>query len=188
MDQSVFSGNHFRKPCAAGHAFFAKRRMRLTLPISALVCLAACSDNIIGPNTDVGLSVWAEVSPTSVSIRDSTAVLRIRVYVSNTSIVEIRVVSGGPPYRFTADPDRSQGLWGSYRIANDVDPLNAGPSVDWWGDSVYVFTARHTDYNERLVSLSDWKAGGWTLAPGRYRVRSWFNGREGKSATFDLTP
>jgi hypothetical protein len=162
--------------------------MRPTLLLSALVCLCSCSDSIIGPNTDVGLSVWAEVSPTSVSIRDSTTVLRMRVYVGNASYHEIQVVSGGPPYRFTGDPNRSQGLWGSLRIATDADPLNAGPNTDWWGDSVYVFAPRHAEYNETLVTLRDWRAGGWVVAPGRYTVRSWFNAREGKSAAFILTP
>jgi hypothetical protein len=122
--------------------------MRFAIRLVALAFLSACGDSIVGPNTDVGLAVWAEVSPSTASISDTAAALRIRVYVSNTSFKEIRVRSGGPPYGFTNDPARSQGLWGSTRIANDSDPLHAGPSVDWWGDSVYVFPPRYREYNE----------------------------------------
>ena len=161
--------------------------MRTGLLFVLLLCLA-CSDSMVGPNTDVGLSVWAEVSPTTASISDTAATLRIRVYVSNESFKEIRVVSGGPPYVFTPDPNSSKGLWGSMRIANDVDPLNAGPSVDWWGDTVYVFRPRYSEYNDDVITLKEWKVGGWPLLAGRYRIRSWFNGREGRSAAFLLTP
>ena len=162
--------------------------MRFAIRLVALAFLSACSDSIVGPNTDVGLAVWAEVSPSTASITDTAAALRIRVYVSNSSFKEIRVRSGGPPYGFTNDPARSQGLWGSTRIANDSDPLHAGPSVDWWGDSVYVFPPRYREYNERVWTLKEWRALGWPLVPGRYRVRSWFNAREGRSSDFMLTP
>jgi hypothetical protein len=53
--------------------------MRRILALSAIVCLCSCGDSIIGPNTDVGLSVWTEVSPTFLSIRDSTTVLHMKV-------------------------------------------------------------------------------------------------------------
>ena len=57
------------------------------------------SDNTLEPNTDVGLRVWADVSPRILNIRDTAATLIIRVYVENGSSHEITVVSGGPPYR-----------------------------------------------------------------------------------------
>jgi hypothetical protein len=66
--------------------------------------------------------------------------------------------------------------------------LNAGPNADYWGDSVYVFPPHHVEYAETVVSLRDWRAGGWSLAPGQLRVRSWFNGHEGSSAAFQLVP
>jgi hypothetical protein len=162
--------------------------MRFAIRSVALAFLGACSDSIVAPNTDIGLSVWAEVSPSTASVSDTAAALRIRLYVSNTSFKEIRVRSGGPPYGFTNDPAMSQGLWGSVRIASDSDALNAGPSVDWWGDSVYVFPPLDREYNERLWTLKEWRSLGWPLVPGRYRVRSWFNAREGRSADFVLTP
>ena len=115
------------------------------------------------------------------------AAIRIRVYVANPSNREIRV-SGGPPFSFTSDPAESKGIWGSFRIANSMSPLNAGPNTDWWGQPVYVFPPRRAEYNEAEIALREWAAGGWALAPGRYRVRAWFNGREGESADFTLTP
>jgi len=152
--------------------------------------LCSCSDSIIGPNTDVGLSVWTEVSPRILSIRDTTTVLHMRVIVGNKTNHEIRVVSGGPPYVFTFgnEPLPHSGLWGSLRIASETDPLNAGPSVDWWGDSVYVFPAHHVEYNEQAMTLHEWKAGRWSVEVGNYVVRGWFNGREGKSTEFYLVP
>ena len=108
--------------------------------------------------------------------------------MQNPSARSIRVVSGGPPYRFTTDPAASRGLWGSVRIANASSALNAGPNVDWWVDSVYVIAAHQTQYNEYAVTLRQWRAGGWALVPGAYRVRGWFNGREGASAALRLLP
>ena len=160
--------------------------MRLTLLLSATICLSSCGDSIIGPNTDVGLSVWAEVSPTFLSIRDTTTVLHMRVFVANKSDHEIRVVSGGPPYVFTfgSEPLPHSGLWGSLRIARGSDLFNAGPGVDWWGDSVYVFPAHYATYDERTLTLREWKALGFPVTVGNYLARSWFNGREGKSSPF----
>jgi hypothetical protein len=158
---------------------------RLWLVVASLT--AACSDGL-APNTDVGLRVWAEVIPASVSVRDSAAVLRIRVNVHNPSRRVIRVVSGGPPYVFTSDPAQSRGLWGSFRIACDSSPLNCGPNTDWWGDSAYVFAPRTTQYDETVITLRTWKEGGWALRPGPYRVRAWFNAREGESALLVMLP
>ena len=154
----------------------------------AVLGLLACGESPVAPNTDVGLHVWATVSPVAVDVRDSTAVLDLRVNVENLSSRPIRVVSGGPPYVFTGDPAKSRGLWGSIRIANDASLLNAGPNVDWWGDSVYVIGAHQVQYNEYAVTLQQWRAGGWAVAPGSYRVRGWFNGHEGRSATLTLLP
>jgi hypothetical protein len=170
--------------------FSQKIPMRFALLFSALVCLSSCGDGIIAPNTDVGLSVWTEVSPRVLSIGDTTTILHIRVFVGNKTDREIRVVSGGPPYRFTFgnEPLPHSGLWGSLRIARGADLLNAGPSVDWWGDSVYVFPAHYAEYNEQATTLRQWKARGWPVTVGGYVARGWFNGREGKSAPFFFVP
>jgi hypothetical protein len=164
--------------------------MRFALPLSAIIFLCSCGDSIIGPNTDVGLSVWTEVSPAFLSIRDTTTVLHMRVFVGNKTNHEIRVVSGGPPYVFTFgnEPLPHSGLWGSLRIARGADLLNAGPGVDWWGDSVYVFPAHYAEYNEQAMTLREWKVRGWPVTVGNYIARGWFNGREGKSAAFFFVP
>jgi hypothetical protein len=164
--------------------------VRYALLFPVLVLLCACGDSIIGPNTDVGLSVWAEVSPPIISIRDTATVLHMRVVVANKSDREIRVVSGGPPYVFTfgGEPIPHSGLWGSLRIGSASNPLNAGPGIDWWGDSVYVFAAHHGEANEQAITLHEWKARGWPLTVGNYVARAWFNGREGKSKPFYFVP
>ena len=164
--------------------------MRSAFLVSALVLLCSCGDSIIGPNTDVGLSVWTEVSPVILSIRDTTTVLHMRVFVGNKTDHEIRVVSGGPPYVFTfgSEPLPHSGLWGSLRIARDSNAFHAGPGTDWWGDSVYVFPAHYAEYNEQTITLREWKARGWPLEKGNYLARGWFNGREGKSAPFHFAP
>ena len=163
--------------------------MRSVFLLSALVFLSSCGDNIIGPNTDVELSVWTEVSPNLVKISDTTTVLHMRVFVGNTTHHEIRVVSGGPPYVFAfGEPVPHSGLWGSLRIARGSDSLHAGPGIDWWGDSVYVFPARKATYNETEITLRQWKARGWPIETGIYTARGWFNGREGKSSPFYIVP
>ncbi len=161
--------------------------MRFTFLGLTLLLVAACGDTL-APNTDVGLRVWADVQPSSVSISNPSASLRIRVYVANPTSHAIQVVSGGPPYVFTGDPSASRGLWGSFRIANNQSPLNAGPNTDWWGQPEYHFAPKSAVYDEKVITLRDWRAGGWDLSPGRFRVRSWFNGREGESDEFVLTP
>ena len=154
----------------------------------ALTGLVACADRLVAPNTDIGLRVWATVSPAMISIRDSTATVHLQVRVHNPSDRSIRVVSGGPPYRFTTDPANSRGLWGSIRIANRFSALNAGPNVDWWGDSVYVIAPHQVQLNEYAITLAEWRKRGWIPTPGALTVRSWFNGREGGSAALILVP
>lgn len=139
-------------------------------------------------NTPIGLRVWAQVIPTRLSIADSTATLRIRVYVQNAAGDSLRLMSGAPPFVFTLDPAKSRGLAESFRIASATDSLNAGPNTDYWGDSVYVFAPHEADYTETVIDWNDWRAGGWKLGPGVFRVRSYFNGREGSSASFTLVP
>ena len=164
--------------------------MRHRFWIATLLSLCACGAEIIAPNTDVGLSVWTEVSPGFVSVRDTTTVLHMRVFVANKTSHEIRVVSGGPPYVFTfgSEPLPHSGLWGSLRIARGTELFNAGPGVDWWGDSVYVFPANYATYDEQTMTLREWKARGYPVAVGKYLARGWFNGREGRSAPFFFVP
>ena len=143
----------------------------------------------MGPsNIELGLRVEASVTPRVVSLRDTTAVLHIRVSVSNSSEHDVIVVTGGPPYRITGDPTESQGLSQSFRIASSADPLNAGPSVDWWGSPADTIRARHRFVADEEVTLRQWREGGWAIQPGEYQVRGYYNGREGVAAPFTIVP
>lgn len=134
-------------------------------------------------NTDAGLRVWAELQPSRISLRDSNATIRVLVIAQNPGRDTIRL-PGGPPYVFVAgDPTRSRGLEHSYRIARDTNRFNAGPGVDYWGQPEYVFTPSAMKRSEGAVSIRVWRNGGWPLTVGSYRVRSYFNGQEGASAT-----
>ena len=165
--------------------------MRVIVGIAGCLALLTC-DSPVGPrqrvNTDLGLRVWTEVVPAQISMRDSTASLTVRVLAWNPAGHELRIRSGAPPYVFTADPVDSKGLEHSFRIANAASALNAGPGVDAWGDTVYVFAAFETQFMEHVVTIRSWRAGGWPLAPGTYWVRGYYNGREGASAAFRVVP
>jgi hypothetical protein len=159
---------------------------------SSIVLLGACAvvgcESLEPSNTDLQLRVEADISPRVVSLRDSAAVLHIRVTITNPSDHDIIVPTGGPPYRIATDPEESTGLGPSIRIASPTEPLNGGPSADWWGTPVDTILAGRGIYAPHEVSLAAWRAGGWELKPGRYRVRGYYNGREGVSAPFTVLP
>ena len=157
-------------------------KVRYVLPL-----LLGCT-SLEPSNTDLGLHVEAGVSPRVLSLSDSTAELEIVVMVTNPSDEDIIIVTGGPPYTITGDPEESRGLTQSFRISSLDQPLNAGPSVDAWGQPVDTIRARQGEYLKHVVKLSHWKHGWPSVAPGNYRVRSYYNGREGESAHFTLTP
>jgi hypothetical protein len=152
----------------------------------AVILLLGCS-GFEPSNTDLGLHVEARVSPRIVSLSDPAAQLRILVLVTNSTGRDIIVTTGGPPFSITSDPADSKGLTQSFRIATDDDPINAGPSVDAWGEPLDTIRAQHGEYLEHVILVSEWKAG-WTVEPGNFRVRSWYNGREGESAPFTVAP
>lgn len=157
----------------------------------ACTLLAACDSPtgpLARPNTDVGLAVWADVQPALVSIRDPSAAIRIRIFARNPSGDTLRIRSGGPPYVFTSDPTKSRGLEESFRIAKGTDSLHAGPSIDYWGNSEYVFAPRKTEHTEEIITLRSWRQERWPLSPGTYQVRSYYNGREGRPARFIVRP
>jgi hypothetical protein len=152
-----------------------------------VIVLAAACSGLEPSNTDLGLHVQARVSPRAVSLADTAASVRIIVLVTNPSERDIVIITGGPPYSITTDPADSRGLTQSFRIAHADGSPNAGPSVDAWGATVDTIRARRGEYMEHVVKLGEWRQG-WTVAPGDYRVRSYYNGREGSSAAFSVTP
>lgn len=144
-----------------------------------------CSDST-GPN-DSRLRIWAVVKPTVASISDTSVALTIQIHAFNPHFVTVRL-KGGPPYVFTSDPTKSQGLEEEFVIGNDANPSNAGPNTAYFGQHEYVFPPFYGEYTEEIITWKKWRAGGWPLVPGTYRVRSFYNGREGSSATFTLNP
>jgi hypothetical protein len=159
--------------------------MRIASALLAAMVLMSC-DGLEPSNTDLGLRVEASVSPRLVRISDTMAVLHIRVTVTNPADTDVIIATGGPPYRITRDPEESVGLGQSFRIASSADSLNGGPSADWWGSPVDTVRAGRGVYAAHDVSLKDWRAGGWPLQPGAYRVRAYYNGREGLPAEFRI--
>ena len=161
--------------------------MRRATVLLAAGVVAGC-DGLAPPNTDLELRVEATVSPLRIRLRDSAAALHIRVTVTNPTGEDIIVTTGGPPYRITTDPLESSGLGPSIRIASTTEPLNGGPSVDWWGSPVDTIRAGRGIYAEHDVTLEAWRRGGWVVESGEYRVRGYYNGREGVSAGFTVLP
>jgi len=157
----------------------------------AAATVLACV-HIIDPreaaNTDVGLQVWAQVSPLTLSITDTVSRLRIRVSAKNPGRDTIRVVNGGLPCSATLDPVIGQGLEHSMRIADGADDLNAGPHGDTCGTLLLIFPPRRSRSIDFYVTIKGWKAGGWPLVTQTYRVRSYFAGYEGYSTIFTLVP
>lgn len=152
---------------------------------------AACV-HIVDPreaaNTDVGLQVWAQVTPATLSIRDTVTRLRIRVNVKNPGRDTLRIDNGGLPCSATTDPVDGRGLQHSMRIGDDTDPLDAGPRGDVCGTLLLVFPPRRTRSVDFYVTIKGWRAGGWPVVTEEYRVRSYFAGYEGYSAVFTLIP
>ena len=140
---------------------------------------------IMQPNTESRLRVWVELHPAGISLRDSNATVRVRVIALNPGRDTIRL-PGGPPYVFVGDPAQSRALEHSYRISRDTNQFNAGPGVDSWGQHEYVFPPGALKRSENVLSMRVWRTGGWPLAVGTYRVRGYFNGQEGASATLTV--
>lgn len=150
------------------------------------IMLASC--NMEPSNIEFGLRVDGEVEPRQVRISDPAAALHIRVVVSNPTDDSIFVVTGAPPYSFTGDPAVSQGLSHAFRIASATNPLHGGPSGDWWGSQIDTVPPHWGSYAETTLTLTDWRELGYPLEPGEYRLRTYYNGREGEPVPFTLRP
>lgn len=139
-------------------------------------------------NTDIGLQVWAQVTPIELSVRDTVTRVRVRVVAKNPGRDTIIVNNGGPPCTTPIDPAEGRYLMHSMRIADDNSDLDAGPHGDQCGQSLLTFPPRRSRSVDFIVTVKNWQAGGWPLTPQRYRVRSYFAGYEGYSAVLTLQP
>jgi hypothetical protein len=114
-------------------------------------------------------------------------VLRLRVTVTNPSDQDIIVTTGGRPIGSPrilwklrtrcldtdCHYDRAPRRWAlGGLVGSPVDTIRAGGSI----------------YAEHDVTLEAWRGGGWVVDPGEYRVRGYYNGREGLSASFTVLP
>ncbi len=158
---------------------------------AVIAVLGACV-HLIDPrqaaNTDIGLQVWAQVTPTSFSVSDTVSRIRIRVSVKNPGQDTVRVDNGGPACDQRPDPVDGRGLLHSMRIGDDTRDLNAGPGADICGTTLLVFPPKRSRSWDFYVSIPQWKAAGYPVLTQEYRARSYFAGYEGYSALFKLTP
>jgi hypothetical protein len=157
----------------------------------ALTAATACVQ-LIDPksaaNTDIGLQVWAQVTPVEFSVQDTVSRIRIRISAKNPGTDTIRIENGGPACDQTTDPVDARGLLHSMRIADDARPLEAGPGGDVCGTSFLVFGPKRTRSWDFFVTIPAWRAAGYPVVAQEYRVRSYFAGYEGYSALFKLIP
>jgi hypothetical protein len=153
--------------------------------------LSACVrllDPRLASNTDVGLQVWAQVTPSSFSIQDTVSRIRIRISAKNPGQDTITVENGGPACDQQPDPVDGRGLLFSMRIADNATGNNAGPSADLCGTTILTFPPKKMRSVDFYVTIKSWQAAGIPAVAKEYRVRSYFAGYEGYSAIFKLVP
>lgn len=139
----------------------------------------------VEPNTETGLYVEAWVSPRTVSLSRASDAVAVRVRVTNTKDIPLSVAIGPGPCPILAHPATSHCYLYQIRFANSADSIGAGPAADALPSApVWTIPARTTFHHdfEPLV-MGPWR-GGWDVTPGRYRVRAYFNGSEGREAFF----
>lgn len=157
----------------------------LAAGVSACVHLI---DPRLAANTDIGLQVWAQVTPSEFSVSDTVSRIRIRINAKNPGQDTITVDNGGPACDMQLDPAAGRGLLQSMRIADDTHQLDAGPGADICGTTTLIFTPKRTRSWDFYVTMKQWKASGHPIVTQEYRVRSYYAGYEGYSALFKLTP
>jgi hypothetical protein len=172
----------------------AMKRPVRTWVVALLAVVAGVSAcvHLIDPrqaaNTDIGLQVWAQVTPTELSVSDTISRIRIRINAKNPGQDTILVDNGGPTCDVQPDPAAGRGLLQSMRIADDTHQLAAGPGGDICGTTTLKFTPKKTRSWDFYVGIKQWKSGGYQVVTKEYRVRSYFAGYEGYSALFKLVP
>ena len=91
---------------------------------------------------------------------------------------------GGPPFALGGPPAPGSGRGFSVRV-DDSTGAAAGPSVDTWGQPVFVFRGGETKAFEDSPLVNN---ASWPLAAGTYRVMGYFGGEAGPAAAFVVTP
>src|SRR5689334_17038106 len=104
--------------------------------VASLVACVHLIDPRTASNTDIGLQVFAQVTPTTLSVEDTVTRLRIRISAKNPGQDTIVVDNGGPTCDVRPDPVDGSGLLQSMRIADDTHQMGAGPGGDLCGNSI----------------------------------------------------
>lgn len=170
----------------------AARRLIRRWTVAGVGIAAAVSScvHLIDPrqaaNTDIGLQVWAQVTPTEFPMSDTVSRIRIRINAKNPGQDTILVDNGGPACDIQPDPSAGRGLLHSMRIADDTHQLAAGPGGDLCGTTILKFKPKQTRSWDFYVTMRQWTAAGYPIVTQEYRVRSYFAGYEGYSALFKL--
>ena len=138
-------------------------------------------------NTDIGLQVWAVVTPIEISLSDTVTSIRVRINAKNPGRDTITVNNGGPPCSITPDPAEGRYLMHSLRVASDANELDAGPRGDFCGATLLKFPPRRTRSVDFRFTMKTWR-NGWTVGAQQYRLRSYFAGYEGYSGVITVTP
>ena len=167
------------------------RSPRVLASATLAAALALACVHLIDPrqaaNTDIGLQVWAQVTPIEISLSDTVTSIRVRVHAKNPGRDTITVNNGGPPCDMTLDPVEGRYLMHSYRIASDLSELDAGPHGDFCGQTLLKFPPRRTRSVDFRFTMKQWRAG-WAVTAQEYRMRSYFAGYEGYSGVITVTP
>lgn len=163
----------------------------LVAATSLAAALAVACVHLIDPresaNTDIGLQVWAQVTPLEISLTDTVTSVRVRINAKNPGRDTIRVNNGGPPCAMPLDPAQGRYLLHSYRVADDQSELDAGPRGDFCGQTLLIFPPRRTRSVDFRFTMKQWR-GGWAVGARQYRMRSYFAGYEGYSGVITVTP
>ena len=140
-----------------------RRRRQIGYAAAACAVLTACV-HLIDPreaaNTDIGLQVWAQVTPTEFSVSDTISRIRIRINAKNPGQDTIDVDNGGPTCDVQPDPATGRGLLQSMRIADDTHQMDAGPGADICGTTTLRFVPKKTRSWDFYVSMKQWRASG----------------------------
>lgn len=159
----------------------------MSLAAAHLVACVHLIDPRESANTEIGLQVWAQVTPIEISLRDTVTSIRVRINAKNPGRDTIIVNNGGPPCSIPLDPAQGRYLMHSYRVASELNELDAGPRGDLCGQTLLKFAPRRTRSVDFRFTMKQWR-GGWTVGTQQFRVRSYFAGYEGYGGVITVKP